>query len=142
MESIFNKAKVNQTQPGILLLSHGPFAMALLKTMELIYSEVDNVAAFSLEEGDNVEEFYQSFVAAIESYDKGCICLVDLMGGTPCNQLRKYSLMQKKEVYAVLGMNLPMLLSAVEMRQSTSSMDELVQQILKEGQEGILNFNE
>ena len=142
MESDFDAAKINQSQPGILLLSHGPYAKALFETMELIYSEVDNVAAFSLEEGDNVEEFYKSFVKAMESYKKGCICLVDLMGGTPCNQLRKYSLVQKKEGYAVLGMNLPMLLSAVELRQETDSLEDMAKQLVLDGQEGIMNFNE
>ena len=141
MEQIFDIKKINQEEPGIVLLSHGPLATALLKTMELIYTEVENVAAFSLEEGDNVEEFYGEMEQALESYEKGCICLVDLMGGTPCNQLRKYSFLREKQVHGVLGMNLPMLLSAIEVRQTAVSLEEMVNQLIQDGQESIENFN-
>lgn len=141
MEQIFDEAKINQDEPGIVLLSHGPFAIALLKTMELIYTEAENIAAFSLEEGDNIEAFYEEMKKALESYEKGCICLVDLMGGTPCNQLRKYSFLSQKQVHAVLGMNLPMLLSAIEVRQTDSSLEEMVNQLIQDGQESIENFN-
>lgn len=41
--------KINPDLPGIVILSHGPFAVALLETAQLIFGEADNIAAFSLE---------------------------------------------------------------------------------------------
>ena len=41
---------VNENLPGIILLSHGPFAVSLLDTAKMLFGDSENLAAFSFEE--------------------------------------------------------------------------------------------
>lgn len=42
---------VNENLPGIILLSHGPFAVSLLDTARMLFGDAENLAAFSLKKG-------------------------------------------------------------------------------------------
>ena len=111
----YKPEKVNKDLPGIILLSHGPFAVSLVDTAKMLFGESENIAAYSLEPGDDIDKYREAF--------EGSMILVDLFGGTPCNQVMRHIQETEKPLEVVGGMNLPMLVNAVLAREGISGKD-------------------
>ena len=58
----YKPEKVNKDLPGIILLSHGPFAVSLVDTAKMLFGESENIAAYSLEPGDDIDKYREAFV--------------------------------------------------------------------------------
>lgn len=116
----YTQSVINPEVPGIILLSHGPFAVSLVDTAAMIFGESENIAAFSLEPGDDIDEYRKAFVECIDKFPEGSMIVVDLFGGTPCNQVMRHIQETGKPLEVVAGMNLPMLVNAVISRQEMS----------------------
>lgn len=119
----YRQEKVNEDLPGIILMSHGPFAVSLVETAQMLFGDSENIAAFSLEPGDDVDAYREAAVEAIECFPEGSLIMVDLFGGTPCNQVMKYIQEKEKPLEVIGGMNLPMLVNAVMARESISGKE-------------------
>lgn len=133
--------KINEIQsdiPGIILLSHGPLASGLLGTMEMVLGTVDNVTALELEEGDHPEKYRMRIAEIAEAMPEKSVFLMDIFGGSPFNQVIQYFLENGKEIRAVSGMNLGMLIAAVNARQNNDS--DMIEEIAKMGKEAIINI--
>ena len=133
--------KINEIQsdiPGIILLSHGPLASGLLGTMEMVLGTVDNVTALELEEGDHPEKYRMRIAEIVEAMPEKSVFLMDIFGGSPFNQVIQYFLENGKEIRAVSGMNLGMLIVAVNARQNNDS--DMIEEIAKMGKEAIINI--
>lgn len=133
--------KINEIQsdiPGIILLSHGPLASGLLGTMEMVLGNVDNVTALELEEGDHTEEYRKKIAEIAETMPEKSVFLMDIFGGSPFNQVIQYFLENGKEIRAVSGMNLGMLIAAVNARQNNDS--DMIEEIAKMGKEAVINI--
>lgn len=113
----FVQDHVNEDIAGIIVMSHGPFAVAMVESAKMIFGEVaDNVAAFSLEPGDNLDEFRHAFAKMYEKFPTGTVFLTDIYAGTPCNQVLQYAQEINKPVELVTGLSLPMLMVAISER--------------------------
>lgn len=133
--------KINEIQsdiPGIILLSHGPLASGLLGTMEMVLGTVDNVTALELEEGDHPEKYRMRIAEIVEAMPEKSVFLMDIFGGSPFNQVIQYFLENGKEIRAVSGMNLGMLIVAVNARQNNDS--DMIEEIAKMGKEAVINI--
>ena len=133
--------KINEIQsdiPGIILLSHGPLASGLLGTMEMVLGTVDNVTALELEEGDHPEKYRMRIAEIAEAMPEKSVFLMDIFGGSPFNQVIQYFLENGKEIRAVSGMNLGMLIAAVNARQNNDS--DMIEEIAKMGKEAVINI--
>lgn len=119
----YKPEKVNKDLPGIILLSHGPFAVSLVDTAKMLFGESENIAAYSLEPGDDIDKYREAFVEMINEFPEGSMILVDLFGGTPCNQVMRHIQETEKPLEVVGGMNLPMLVNAVLAREGISGKD-------------------
>ena len=119
----YKPEKVNKDLPGIILLSHGPFAVSLVDTAKMLFGESENIAAYSLEPGDDIDKYREAFVETINEFPEGSMILVDLFGGTPCNQVMRHIQETEKPLEVVGGMNLPMLVNAVLAREGMSGKD-------------------
>lgn len=126
---------------GIVIVTHGKFGTELLKSAELIIGEQQNVITLGLQHGDSIEELKSKVRAAIESLNEGqgVLVLTDLFGGSPSNVTAAN--MVDLDFYALTGVNLPMLLQALTMRECLS-IDELVESSYQAGIEGIKNIKE
>ncbi|MCI8294021.1 MAG: PTS sugar transporter subunit IIA [Hespellia sp.] len=132
----YKQSEVNPDVPGIILLSHGPFAVSLVESSKMILGEVENIAAYSLEPGDDFDKYREAFSESIHAFPAGCIIMVDLYGGTPCNQVMLY-VQEKEEVLEVVtGMNLPMLIDAAVFREAMAGK-ELTSNAVDNGKDGI-----
>jgi len=101
---------------GILVASHGGFAQSLLESAEMIFGPAENVRTIGLYPADDVCTFYKKIVELVRELDDGdgVLTLVDLKGGSPCNQ----AIMALREVSfsCLTGVNLPMLIEALNGR--------------------------
>lgn len=126
----------DDTVPGMILCSHGPLAIGLMQSMEMLAGVSPNMAAFSLEPGDDVDAYRESIIAQYESYPEGTVIYVDLFGGSPCNQMMRYVQEKESVVEIVTGMNLPMILNAVLVRNNMKGND-LTLDSVQNGKEGV-----
>ena len=125
---------------GILLLSHGELCQGMCSAMEVLGCDLTAVQAIPLFPDSELEAYHQSICDAIENLNSGdgVLVIVDLVAGTPFNQI--CTLYQEKKIRVVTGMNLPMCVTALDMRGS-STLEELAQGCLQEGKEGIIDVD-
>lgn len=133
MKKTFHPESIIGGLPGIIILSHGPLAGALIESMKLIYGETDNLASLELQEGDSTEEFYEEIATVYEAMPPNSVFLIDLFGGSPFNQVTLYGLKKGIQLKAITGVNLGMLLEAVSLRNAGGDFSEKLEQIGKDG---------
>ena len=141
MRSVFDPEVIVPDVPGVLLLSHGGFAVGCLETIKMLAGDVPNLAAFSLEEGMEPSEFIDAAMMALEAFPEGSIVLLDLLGGTPYNQTLLYVRAHGSKVDALAGFNIPMVMQALELRDDCRGR-ELVDSLFNLNNNGIYNVSE
>lgn len=129
--------QIEPGMPGLILLSHGMASIGVLDSVQLIYSRQKNMAAVTLDTGDAPQEMYAQIEKLYQAFQGNCIFFVDFNGGTPCNQLRIFSMKNGIQIFGALGFSVPMILSAVESRRSGADKAEIVRTAMLEGNEGI-----
>lgn len=121
----------------IILISHEEVGAYLLRSAELILGDQDHVFAYSLKRGDDIEKFSNLIEKKLEELrEKKILVLTDIFGGTPSNIVAAN--LKNHDYKCISGMNLPMLLEALELRENEKlEMDELVSECIRVGREGI-----
>ena len=127
----------------VLLLSHGNLARELLATSQMIYGEVDGIDCISLLSGMDLAHYEEEILSKVQQSPEGILVLVDIFGGTPfITASRIYNQNQGKiDMAVVTGMNLPMVLEAMDSLQNMSVL-ELKESVIKCGAEGIIDLDE
>ena len=93
----------------LMLCTHGRFGEELIRSAEMITGPLKNVQAFSLMPGMDPFDYAHMLEKWIDKHpDAQFLCLADLFGGTPSNMLS--SLIRKKHIEVVTGLNLAMLI--------------------------------
>lgn len=97
----------------------------------MIVGEQDDISAFGLYPTDNVEILKKTIEESIESYNgEEILFLTDLSHGSPFNIV--VSLMNNASIYHITGINLPLLLEIIMMKNSnTMSCEEICAEITK-----------
>jgi len=130
---------------GILLITHGDFADGIKSSAELIAGKSENFKTLGLYYGDSIDEFNEKVLNDIIELDSGdgTLILSDLYCATPFNSTVINNQNLKEHNYrSVSGVNLPMLLEALMMRESLG-LNELSDHIMNSGKDGIKElFNE
>ena len=133
---VYKTERIQGNIPDIVIPSHRPMGIALIKSGSLNMDTTKNVAAFGLEVGDDPDEFGD----AVRSYLKTCgdsvLILVDLMGGTPSTQTMQI-LRENPSIQAISGVNLTMLVEAIDNREYCTDLKELAEQLIELGKNGI-----
>lgn len=139
----FDESGIIPDMIGIMTLSHGPMASAILKSAAVISGEeVKNSAAFCLEADDDLMEYGKTVSAAIDAFPAGCLIFIDILGGTPYNQLVIQSRKKDKMPAALTGMSLPMIIVANMLRGSGMDGDTLIQAIMEECSTSVISVKE
>ncbi len=122
---------------GLVVAAHGHLAEEMVATARGIVGELPRVTTCSVEPGASLEEIRARMKDAISRVDDGdgVIVLADLLGGTPCTQ--GLSLCVQARVEVLTGFNLPMLIKASTLRDGSSTLGELAQQLANYGQRNI-----
>lgn len=127
---------------NLLLVSHKGIASGVKDSARMIVGEMaDDIAVIELTAEHGIDSFAQSLEEYLLGWlteGKTGVIFADLMGGTPYNRaemiLAKHGL--KAQCKVISGMNLPMVLDALDRDFDQWSMDELAD-IIAVGQESI-----
>ena len=103
---------------GMILVTHGRLAEELRLAMEHVVGAQRNVDTICIGPDDNMEARRADIDSAIKRCDTGdgVVLLTDMFGGTPSNLA--ISLMDRKGVEVIAGVNLPMLVKLVKIRSN------------------------
>ena len=105
---------------GIIVVTHGRLAEALVAAAEHVVGPQSGVRAISIGADDDMEQRRQDLLDAVAEVEAGggAIMLTDMFGGTPSNLA--ISIMPLARVEVVSGVNLPMLIKLASVRANLS----------------------
>lgn len=105
---------------GIVIVTHARLGQEILKTAEFIVGGLEACAAVSTDVGRGPDAMRQAIGEAIKSVERGqgVLVLTDMFGGTPSNI--SLSFLEEGRVEVLTGVNLPMLIKAVQLRDKTA----------------------
>lgn len=124
---------------SILIITHGGFGKEIIKSMEMIMGQQDDVYFLGLyPEEDPVVFSVKVKEKIIELNQNGeVLVMVDVFGGTPSNA--SASNMKDLKFECVTGVSLPMLIE-VALNKSRSTLDELVEMAIMAGTNCVINL--
>lgn len=112
---------------GLLLVTHGELADALISSAKLIMGETEHIDSVGLYHGDNIDALTDKVIEKIKVLNQsggseGVMILTDLFGGSPSNAAARaiHTLKGEVSTECVTGVNLPMLLEAATSRNGKS----------------------
>lgn len=122
---------------GILVISHGRLAEALISSGQFLVGNLKRVRGISIWPRDGWEEVKNRIQKGIHEVDDGdgVVILTDLLGGTPTNL--SLSVLENRNVEVVTGVNLPMLLTLSSYRNG-KSLREIGRLVKKSGRRSII----
>ena len=120
-----------------IIVTHGSLGGELISTAAAIVGEYDNIEALTLDIGESFESFYGKVTDCVNrvmsEYGKeNLLFFVDINGGTPLNVISL--LLHDKGAYVITGVNLTMILEALE---SDKPINELAHELVEIGKEAI-----
>jgi PTS system mannose-specific IIA component len=124
---------------GVVIVTHGSLASALLGTVELIMGKQEQVMAVAFEVGQAVVDLQTRVAEAVAQVDSGhgTLILVDILGGSPYNASAML-VMEQRNIEMITGVNLPMLFEVLPVR--TGKLTSVADVALSGGCGGIAKF--
>ena len=127
---------------GILVVAHGTLAKSLVEGVSHILGQhPSSLATLDFRGHADPDEWQHILQARIGELDQGqgVLVMADVYGATPCNTLCR--VLAPSHVEGVTGVNLPMLLKALNYRD-TMSLPQLVERIVTGGRNSINHISE
>lgn len=125
---------------GIVIATHGTLAAGFENALNLIMGQIENSKFLGLNEGNNIDDFGQAIYQSVVQLDEGQGVLVftDLQGATPFNQaVSKLRSLKPTQFEIITGVNLPMLVEAINERLLGKDLQFIKNAAMKVGQTGI-----
>jgi PTS system mannose-specific IIA component len=122
---------------GILIVTHRQLGDALIDCTEFILGKrPDAMDAISIDLSENAGDLRHKLENGIKRLkaDSGVLILTDMFGGTPSNL--SYAFLEEGRIEVISGVNLPIVIKAVNMRQE-KSLTELAEQLESFGKRSI-----
>jgi len=121
-----------------LLITHGNLGQSLIECVENnLQKNCNNIIdIISLNSSDIDLTRKELDIYVNKNKDCEIIILTDLYGASSSNIVKKYT--SQENVYAISGLNLPMLMKAVTLK--TNDIQIMVDEIIKCGNKSIINF--
>jgi len=122
---------------GIVIVTHSQLGDALIDAAEFILgNRPDTMVSVSIDLKENVDKLRKKIVEGIKKVDKkkGVLILTDMFGGTPSNL--SYSFLEEGRVEVISGVNLPILIKAVDI-QADMELSDLAQHLEAFGKKSI-----
>lgn len=110
---------------GIVIVTHSQLGDALIGAAEFIIgSRPGSIESISIDLSENAEKLRGKIDRGIKKVmgQEGVIILTDMFGGTPSNL--SYSFLEEGHIEVLSGVNLPILIQAVNMRKKME-LDQL-----------------
>jgi PTS system mannose-specific IIA component len=122
---------------GIVIVTHGELGKTLIQTAELVLGDpLDAATAVSVDLKESADRLRKKIGAGIKAVDQGdgVLILTDMFGGTPSNL--SLSFLEEGQIDVLTGVNLPVLIRAVNMRKE-NSLGELAESVETYGKKSI-----
>ncbi len=123
---------------GILTVTHGNFGKILTETVEFILDKkIDNILSVAVtpnEDPETLRKKIKQGIVKVKS-DRGVIIFTDMFGGTPSNL--SYSFLEEGVIEVISGLNLPLLLKAVTIRDKSEPMEKTIATLIEHGKKSI-----
>jgi len=121
---------------GLLVVTHGSLAEELVRATKTIVGPTDALEGVSIGWDDDVTDAQRRIEQSVERLGKGggVLVLTDMFGGTPTNIA--LSLLEPGKVEVVTGVNLPMLIKFMNLREE-AALPEVAQRIAEQGKRSI-----
>lgn len=125
----------------VILVSHGKFANGLNDALSMLAGNREDILSVGLENGKSVDEFAALFTEKVKdiSTDDEVILLGDIIGGSPLTNATKVLVNKGIKTVILGGMNLPLALTTVLMKD-TVSLDEIADQVLEQARMAMQEF--
>lgn len=124
---------------GILLVTHGPYATALIESVEMVYGKQDKIESVYLSQGESVEKLQDKINEAINTLNcEQVLIMVDILGGTPytAGAIK----LENPNINVITGINMPMLLEILPHRNE--DLKVLSKIAAESGKNGIVDVKE
>jgi len=101
----------------MILVTHGRLAAEFVAALEHVVGPQRNIRAVCIGPDDDMEQRRKEILEWVAEVDEGdgVVLLSDMFGGTPSNLA--ISIMENAKVEVIAGLNLPMLIKLVELRE-------------------------
>lgn len=115
----------------IILVSHGSFSKGLYETMEMVLGPQEDLSYVGLYPHQGIDELKENILKEFKKADEGeeILVLTDLFYGSPFNAV--VQLMKDWDVYHLTGINVPLLMEILLMRNNGKSAAEICDETLK-----------
>jgi PTS system mannose-specific IIA component len=123
---------------GVVVAAHGELAQALVQTAELVVQTTGNVVALGVRTDDDSASFEARFRAAVvqvQAQREEVLVLTDMFGGTPSNI--GMTLHRAGHVEVLTGVNLPMLIKALQLMDRDTDLATIARQAKESGARAI-----
>ncbi len=126
-------------KPRILIFSHGGLAEELLKVAYDITGKKSGVEALGVYRCQSAESVKSRFSETVERLvrEGSLLVLTDMLGGTPSNITMRNLVSGRMEV--VSGVNLPMLIVALQKKDTVSDVKELASVVSRAGRRSCID---
>lgn len=127
---------------GFLLLSHGDLSKGILSTCSCIIGIPEKTKSITLAIEDDIAKFEKQIAEAVDELNDGdgVLVMVDVLGGTPCNQCS--ALLKEKKIELLTGLNFPMIVAAYESRMQGNDLQTIKDYCMKWAKEGVVSLRE
>jgi PTS system mannose-specific IIA component len=122
---------------GIVIVTHCQLGEALIEAATFIFgTQPEAATSVSVDLNQKADSLRKKIADGIKSVDQksGILILTDMFGGTPSNL--SYSLLEEGRVEVISGVNLPILIKALNSRKDTS-LPELAEMLVSYGKKSI-----
>jgi PTS system mannose-specific IIA component len=111
---------------GIVIVTHGNLAIELIAVAEHVVGRQQQIVPICIGPEDDIEKRRNEIIAAVAKADqgKGVAILTDMFGGTPSNLA--ISVMIPGKVEVVAGVNVPMLIKLISVRDSLGLLEAVM----------------
>lgn len=109
---------------GILIVTHEKLGDALIEAARFILgAKPEKLAAVSIDLNENADRLRKKIADGIKTVkgENGVLILTDMFGGSPSNL--SYSFLEEGQVEVLSGVNLPILIKAIRIRQDMPLAD-------------------
>lgn len=122
---------------GIVLIGHSRLAEEFMAVLKSIVGNVEHICSVSFEPQETPDASMKKVARAIQQVGKGdgVLILTDMFGGTPSNL--SLSFLEDGKVEVVTGLNLPMLIRLITLRENGSNLIELARDLTSYGRRNI-----
>jgi mannose PTS system EIIA component len=122
---------------GIVVVSHGSFAKALISSAQGLIGRLKKIKGVTIRPRDTqkkVRDRIRREIAELDDGD-GVLILTDVLGGTPTNIAMP--LLERENVEVVTGVNVPMLMTVSSYRKG-KSLSEIASLVKQSGRRSIV----